>query len=165
MQDLIHRKNQTAHISLQILAISKSVETKSTRSASFPLAHPASSTSELSPPRFPQEHRSVRPSGVPLYASAPPVRGYLRITPKPRNPFLQTKSHFFRKPLINFAPSHKKQGFSNTQFLHRPRFTPTDSKIRRLLPTRQTSKDRVTPESRRSKTPIIHRGAMLGTAA
>ena len=89
--------NQTAHISLQIFAISKSVETKSTRSASFPLAHPASSTSELSPPPFPQEHRSLRPSGVPLCASAPPVRGYLRIAAEPRNPFFGKTSSFFQK--------------------------------------------------------------------
>ena len=47
MQDLIHRMNQTAHISLQILAISKSVETKSTVCALSSLARPASFTSDF----------------------------------------------------------------------------------------------------------------------
>ena len=45
VQLFVHRMNQTAHISLQILSISKSVETKSTRSAINFLAQPASVTS------------------------------------------------------------------------------------------------------------------------
>ena len=45
VQLFVHRMNQTAHISLQILSISKSVETRSTRSAIIFLAQPASVTS------------------------------------------------------------------------------------------------------------------------
>ena len=65
--------NQTAHISLQIPSISNSVETKSTGSA--PLLCGATRVKSLRVflPRFPQEHRSVVPSGLPLCASAPPV--------------------------------------------------------------------------------------------
>ena len=65
MQDLIHRMNQTAHISLQIPSISKSVETKSTRSATLTLAQPASLTSVCYPLAFPQKLRSLSPSRVP----------------------------------------------------------------------------------------------------
>ena len=70
--------NQTAHISLQIPSISNSVETKSTGSA--PLLCGATRVKSLRVflPRFPQEHRSVVPSGPPLCASAPPVRAAFR---------------------------------------------------------------------------------------
>ncbi len=101
VQLFVHRMNQTAHISLQILSISKSVETKSTRSAlsswrnlrQLPL---------LFLPRFPLEHRSVVPSGVPLCASAPPVRGYLRIAADTRNPFFRETSSFFLFSSLSF---------------------------------------------------------------
>ena len=81
--------NQTAHISLQIPSISNSVETKSTGSA--PLLCGATRVKSLRVflPRFPQEHRSVVPSGLPLCASAPPVRGYLRIGPDVRKGFFR----------------------------------------------------------------------------
>ena len=45
MQLFVHRMNQTAHISLQIPSISNSVETKSTGSALYFVARPASSIS------------------------------------------------------------------------------------------------------------------------
>src|SRR6056297_1171667 len=75
MQDLIHRMNQTAHISLQIPAISKSVETKSTSSAltyrrDLPLLPQVFSTSRPSeaPPRqtvqLPQHRLSAAGEGV-----------------------------------------------------------------------------------------------------
>ncbi len=47
MRWLIHRMNQTAHISLQFLSISKSVETKSTVMRPDFLARPASITSDV----------------------------------------------------------------------------------------------------------------------
>jgi hypothetical protein len=96
MRVLIHRIDQTAHISLQILSISKSAETKSTRSAiSFwrNLRH----IPQCFLPSVSLERRSVVPSGVPLCASAPPVRGYLRIGAEPRNPFFRETSCFFQE--------------------------------------------------------------------
>jgi len=69
MKRLIHRMNQTAHISLQKLSISKSVETKETVCALTCLARPASNTSNFSL-RFPSRlSASPLPSGpfrVPL---------------------------------------------------------------------------------------------------
>ena len=94
MQDLIHRMNQTAHISLQIPAISKSVETKSTSGA---LAY------RRDLPHLPQVFLTSRPSEAPLRqtvwpsspASAPLVKAYLRPTSKPCNPFFRETSSFF----------------------------------------------------------------------
>jgi hypothetical protein len=94
MQDLIHRMNQTAHISLQIPAISKSVETKSTSGA---LAY------RRDLPHLPQVFLTSRPSEAPLpqavrppsTASAPLVKAYLRPTHKPCNPFFRETSSFF----------------------------------------------------------------------
>ena len=86
--------NQTAHISLQIPAISKSVETKSTSGA---LAY------RRDLPHLPQVFLTSRPSEAPLPqivrppspASAPLVKAYLRPTPKPCNPFFRETSSFF----------------------------------------------------------------------
>ena len=76
--DLIHRKNQTAHISLQILAISNSVETKSTGCALFFLARPASVTSKFfaSLPSGASLRRSVWRSVVRLSAAGEGVFTY-----------------------------------------------------------------------------------------
>ncbi len=93
--------NQTAHISLQCLSISKSVETKLTGCALFSLARPASNASNCLP-RFPLERRSVVPSGVPLCASAPPVRGYLRLGAGARKCFFRKTSSFFQKTRFSF---------------------------------------------------------------
>src|SRR6056297_2522950 len=96
MQDLIHRMNQTAHISLQIPAISKSVETKSTSSAltyrrDLPLLPQVFSTSRPSeaPPR-----QTVQ---LPSTASAPLVKAYSRPTTNPCNPLFPETSSFFHK--------------------------------------------------------------------
>ncbi|WP_231592790.1 hypothetical protein, partial [Pelagovum pacificum] len=78
--------NQTAHISLQILAISKSVEAKSDSVRPNFSARPASITSgfllRLVGPGFRR-----RPVWRPVSASAPPVKGYLRFTDLPRKWF------------------------------------------------------------------------------
>ncbi len=58
------------------------------------MAQPVSAASYCVPSETP-EPQSVAPSGVPLCASAPPVRGYLRITPNTRNPFFAISSSFF----------------------------------------------------------------------
>ncbi|MEM6308553.1 MAG: hypothetical protein AAF754_00775, partial [Pseudomonadota bacterium] len=47
MQLFVHRMNQTAHISLQCLQFSNSVETKMTGCALYFLARPASVTSDF----------------------------------------------------------------------------------------------------------------------
>lgn len=101
VQLFVHRMNQTAHISLQILSISNSVETKSTGCALTCLARPASVTSVfvavgtvwLLP---------CCPSGVPLCASAPPVRGLLRRGAGGRNTFFQGKCIFCPSPRFFF---------------------------------------------------------------
>jgi hypothetical protein len=80
--------NQTAHISLQILAISKSVETKSNWMRRNFLARPAQPYLCFSRQAL-RSVRSVVPSGVPLCASAPPVKGYLRAPPQTRNPLFE----------------------------------------------------------------------------
>jgi hypothetical protein len=65
----------------------------------FFLARPASSISDCVP-RVPLEHRPVVPSGVPLCASAPPVKGYLRIGPGGRKRFFAVAASFFRMSLL-----------------------------------------------------------------
>ena len=87
--------NQTAHISLQILSISKSVETKSTEMRPNFLGAPrlvylwccSASRCRLC--------RSS-PSGAPPCASAPPVRGYLRIGAETRKGFFSEWPLFLR---------------------------------------------------------------------
>ena len=83
------------------------------------------------PPRV-----SCVPSGVPLCASAPPVRGYLRIGAGTRKCFLQKSSIFFRKAKIptkyrvNGKKRTKSGGFGAiflscpTGNLHLPRLYP-----------------------------------------
>ncbi len=88
--------NQTAHISLQILAISKSVETKSNWMRRNFLARPAQPYLCFSRQAL-RSIRSVVPSGVPLCASAPPVKGYLRMGPDVRKRFLPGTVIFFSK--------------------------------------------------------------------
>ncbi|MGR3566290.1 MAG: hypothetical protein ACU0CN_00940, partial [Pseudooceanicola nanhaiensis] len=88
--------NQTAHISLQILAISKSVETKSNWMRRNFLARPAQPYLCFSRQAL-RSVRSVVPSGVPLCASAPPVKGYLRMGPDVRKRFLPGTVIFFSK--------------------------------------------------------------------
>jgi len=95
--------NQTAHISLQKLSISKSVETKVTGSAVTCLARPAHSTSDFSlrfPPRpsaFPLPFGSFR---VPLALLSAAVEGVLRIVAGTRNPFFQENAFFMKFPIF-----------------------------------------------------------------
>ena len=102
MKRLIHRMNQTAHISLQKLSISKSVETKETVCALTCLARPASNTSNFSlcfPPRpsaFPLQCGSFR---VPLALLFAAVEGVLRLVTYTRNPFFRENA-FFVKLLV-----------------------------------------------------------------
>ena len=117
MRVLIHRIDQTAHISLQILSISKSAETKSTRSA-IPFWRNLRHIPQCLLPSVPLERRSVVPSGVPLCASAPPVRGYLRIGAEPRNPFFRETSCFFQKTHLSFKISGLKMRFSGLSGFH-----------------------------------------------
>ena len=107
MQVLIHRfEPNRPHIS-SVISISKSVEpgsseTKSTGCAlTFWRAPPYLPQCLL--PRVPLERRSVVPSGVPLCASAPPVRGYLRFTAEPRNPFFRKSSSFLQETRFSFV--------------------------------------------------------------
>ena len=78
MQLFVHRMNQTAHISLQIFKISKSVETKLTGCALFFLARPASNASGYFTTALPQYLPSARLM-PPQRRSAPLVKGYLRL--------------------------------------------------------------------------------------
>ncbi len=97
MQLFVHRMNQTAHISLQILSISNNVETKVTGCALTCLARPAHSTSDFclpSPYCLPAMSVCVGPFGVPVCISAPPVRGVLRLVPKVRKCFFQEIAFF-----------------------------------------------------------------------
>ena len=93
--------NQTAHISLQILAMSNSVETKETRCALNLPARPASITSDfLLLPADPnlRVSASVRPVRRPVSASAPPVKGVLRLVDDARKQFFEEnrpEPHFF----------------------------------------------------------------------
>ncbi len=91
MKRLIHRMNQTAHISLQILAISKSVETKLTGCANSYLARPAGILSGLSHPR-PANLRvsaSVRPVWCPPPHLCAAGRGVLRLVAQRRKHILE----------------------------------------------------------------------------
>ena len=92
MKRLIHRMNQTAHISLQILSVSKSVETKVTGCALTCLARPAlvplifliRLVSVCLRFRFRLARLAPRWS-----VSARPVRGVLELVADTRNPFFQ----------------------------------------------------------------------------
>ena len=82
--------NQTAHISLQNIPFSKSVETNKTGCARFFLARPASFTSDFVLRlvavclRFRFRPARLAPRCCVAAAS---VRGYLRLVPGARNPF------------------------------------------------------------------------------
>ena len=97
MKRLIHRMNQTAHISLQILSISKSVETKETemrpnflaRPAQIPLIFLVRLVSIR--PRFRFRPARLTPRRC---ISAPPVRGVLRLVADTRNPFFREMRNF-----------------------------------------------------------------------
>ena len=88
--------NQTAHISLQILAISKSVETKSNRMRRNFLGAPRP-TLPLFFPSGPSKRPLRRSVWRPVGASAPPVRGYLRLGPGVRKRFFPTNVIFFTR--------------------------------------------------------------------
>src|SRR6056297_208918 len=118
MQDLIHRMNQTAHISLQIPAISKSVETKSTSSAltyrrDLPLLPQVFSTSR------PSEATPRQTVQLPSTASAPLVKAYLRPTTKPCNPFFKLLSILFSGSW--FPAKFGLTGRRTAAVYHRPR--------------------------------------------
>ena len=78
MQMLIHRKDQTAHISLQLPSISKSQETKRNWMRPIFSARPASFTSYFILRRV-AVWPVWRPVVAVVCASAPPVKGCLRI--------------------------------------------------------------------------------------
>jgi hypothetical protein len=96
--------NQTAHISLQILSNSKSVETKMTGCALTYLARPASFASDfILPPR-------CRPVCLARLAprwciSAPPVRWVLGLVAETRKRFFKEMSSFFRNSCYFFKIS------------------------------------------------------------
>ena len=94
--------NQTAHISLQKLSISKSVETKVTGSAVTCLARPASNTSDFSLHVASRLSASPLPSGpfrFPLALLFAAVEGVLRLVTYTRNPFFRENA-FFVKLLV-----------------------------------------------------------------
>ena len=93
MQLFVHRMNQTAHISLQILSISNSVETKSTGCALSLVARPASVASVFVAV-LANLLSHISPSSAPSCASAPPVRGYLRMGVGVRKAFFAGKRTF-----------------------------------------------------------------------
>jgi hypothetical protein len=94
--------NQTAHISLQILAISKSVETKSNRMRRNFLGAPRTVCLCVSP-SGPSKHPLRRSVRRPVGASAPPVKGYLEMPP-------ESRKHFFGGPRKKVGrPSGKRQ--------------------------------------------------------
>ena len=77
-------------------------------------------------PGDPPKQRSVIPSGDPSNASAPPVRGYLRFGPVPRNPFFRQTPSFFP----NSGFSLKNKGLLALSCGNRPDFgikLPTES--------------------------------------
>jgi len=85
-RDPIHRMDQTAHKSLQSPAMSKSGETKTDRGASFLWGAPACSISRCLF-RLVALAWCRRPVWRPVGASAPPVKGYLRMRPGGRKGF------------------------------------------------------------------------------
>ena len=98
MKRLIHRMNQTAHISLQLISISKSVETE----ASETKVTGCAVTYWRAPPQIPQcSCLPSRWSVAPLVClaarwsvSARPVRGVLRLVADTRNPFFHRIASF-----------------------------------------------------------------------
>ena len=104
MQDLIHRyEPNRPHISSVYSNFKergpqfpKTRETKSTRSANL-LWRNLRHIPQCFLPADPPKRCSILPSGVPLCASAPPVKGYLRFTPNTRNPKKQSFLTFFTK--------------------------------------------------------------------
>lgn len=83
MLKFVHRMNQTAHISLQILSISKSVETKTNQSAFSSSGAPARQSLFFSYPR-----RIVWPVRFPVAALfAASVKWYLGISDRTRKAF------------------------------------------------------------------------------
>lgn len=97
MKRLIHRMNQTAHISLQILSMSKSVEKKSTGSAKNPQRAPLHVSLITTKPDIKTPHHTVPsvPSSQPTHIAAPPVRGVLWFDAGGRNPFFAHRHVFF----------------------------------------------------------------------
>jgi hypothetical protein len=93
--------NQTAHISLQLLSISNSVETKVTVCALTCLARPASDTSNFLIAGLPVglrfRFRLVRLASR-WCLLAPPVRGVLRLVAHTRNPFFEEICFFYETP-------------------------------------------------------------------
>ena len=110
MQSFIHRMNQTAHISLQILSMSKSAEPR--QKPKLQRQNQPAALKLLSATRLIYLNFSYRPSLQSLAPQRrlasrcapqrPPVRGVLRLSPNTRNPFLQKIwkfSAFFSCPL------------------------------------------------------------------
>ena len=89
--------NQTAHISLQLLSISKSVETKVTGCALTSLARPASFT--LTVPRVSAPFRPSRAPSLHLCVSG---EGVLRLVAKTRKTYFQETASFFDFPRFSF---------------------------------------------------------------
>jgi hypothetical protein len=92
--------NQTAHISLQISSISKSVETKLTGCALTSSARPARNTSDFFVLRLVTDpFVSVRAARLAprCCVAAASVRAYLRSPADTRNPFFKKPSSFLQK--------------------------------------------------------------------
>ena len=93
----VHRKDQTAHISLQLPAISKSVETKVTECALTCLARPASSISVISCVSL-MVAFAAAPSGAPLVHLCAAGEGvFTNRAPGPQGVFFR-KMRFFVTP-------------------------------------------------------------------
>ncbi len=93
VQLFVHRMNQTAHISLQILSISKSVRDKIDWMRPLLFGAPCLIyPSIFRPPRCRLARLTSR-----WCISAPPVRWYLRFDAETRNPFFWQTSSFFQK--------------------------------------------------------------------
>jgi len=90
VQLFVHRMNQTAHISLQISSMSKNVGAKTPETKSTNCALTYGAARIIHPEFFPVRSSRAplrRPVPCPSSASAPPVKGVLRLVPDTRNPF------------------------------------------------------------------------------
>ncbi|WP_223877856.1 hypothetical protein, partial [Histidinibacterium aquaticum] len=90
---LIHRMNQTAHISLQILAISKSVRDKTDWMRPSSLARPACMLSNFLPPHPAFRYR-VRPGGASRQRLSAAGEGVSTVCGRTSQELFSGKTHF-----------------------------------------------------------------------
>ena len=109
--------NQTAHISLQILAVSKSVETNKPEAPNTSGATRIN-TSVNNTCKPSETHASSNPPANQQHLSAAGER-YLRTAPNTRNPFLTKQTSFFKNTKSNKQNQTYKQNKPNNK--HKPK--------------------------------------------